>query len=109
VDCTPEDAAADSEATADAHADAGHADAAAPLEGIAAALQAFVGGLRSGVAPMGEVHENLMSLAMVEAAVQSAETGRRVLLDDVLARALEDATAAEPRADVRAELATALP
>ena len=34
--------------------------------------------------PYGEVHSNVLSLAMVEAAVRSAETGQRVALADVL-------------------------
>lgn len=76
-----------------------------PYSGIDGALQVFVQALRSGETPSGEVHENVMSLAMVEAAVQSAETGARVRLDDVLEHAYETALAAEARADVRAALA----
>jgi predicted dehydrogenase len=56
-------------------------------EGIAAALHAFVTALRTGVAPMGEIHENVPSLAMVEAAVLSAREHRRVELAEVLAAA----------------------
>jgi hypothetical protein len=55
---------------------------------------------------MGEVHENVLSLAMVEAAVRSAETGTRVLLDDVLNRAHAEALAAETRPAVRDALAS---
>ncbi len=50
---------------------------------------------------MGEVHENLMSLAMVEAAVESARAGATVRLDDVLHRAWETAVRDETRDDVR--------
>jgi predicted dehydrogenase len=73
-------------------------------QGIGWALQAFVAALRTGVAPMGEVHENVMSLAMVEAAVASAAAGARVQLDDVLDGAHADALRDERRADVRAVL-----
>jgi predicted dehydrogenase len=76
-----------------------------PHDGIAGSLAVFVEALRTGVAPMGEVHENLLSLAMVEAAVESATRGAPVLLDDVLARAHAEAVAAEERADVREALA----
>jgi predicted dehydrogenase len=78
---------------------------ASPYSGIDGALQVFVQALRSGETPSGEVHENIMSLAMVEAAVQSADTGARVRLDDVLEHAYETALAAEARADVRDALA----
>jgi len=44
------------------------------------------------------------SLAMVEAAIRSAETGSRVLVADVLADAHAQAVADEQRADVRAVL-----
>ncbi|WP_432496841.1 Gfo/Idh/MocA family protein [Kineococcus gypseus] len=74
---------------------------------IAGSLRAFARALRTGTAPAsGEVHENVLSLAMVEAAVASAATGARVLVDDVLARAHERALAAERREDVRAVLAS---
>jgi predicted dehydrogenase len=75
-------------------------------EGIAWALSEFVRALRTGVRPMGEVHENLLSLAMVEAAVLSTGTARRVMIDDVLDAALAEAIAAETREDVRAALRT---
>lgn len=75
-----------------------------PYDGIAGSLAIFCAALRSGETPMGEVHENAMSLAMVEAAVRSAELGRRVLLDDVLDDAHRQAVAEERRDDVRAVL-----
>ncbi len=63
-------------------------------EEIAGSLAEFVAAVRSGSVPSGEVHANILSLAMVEAAVRSAETGERVLIADVLAdahaRAIED-------------------
>jgi predicted dehydrogenase len=72
---------------------------------IAGSLASFVRALRTGETPDGEVHGNVMSLAMVEAAIESKDAGRRILLDDVLDRALAEALAAEARADVRERLA----
>jgi predicted dehydrogenase len=71
-----------------------------PHSGIGGALHTFVEALRTGQRPSGEVHENVMSLAMVEAAVQSAGSGRPARIDAVLARAYADAIRAEERADV---------
>lgn len=53
-------------------------------EEIAGALEDFVDAVRTGRTPDTEVHANIVSLAMVEAAVLSAEEGRRVLLAEVL-------------------------
>jgi predicted dehydrogenase len=72
-----------------------------PLSGIGGALQVFVRSLRTGETPSGEVHENVMSLAMVEAAVQSASTGHTEQVDEVLERAHTQAVREETRADVR--------
>ncbi|WP_432541927.1 Gfo/Idh/MocA family protein [Kineococcus sp. SYSU DK002] len=86
---------------------AGGADAAAgtdPGEGIAGSLAAFTRFLADGTALWGEVHDNVLSLAMVEAAVESAATGARVRLDDVLDRAHARAVADEQREDVLAVL-----
>ena len=71
-----------------------------PHSGIEGSLQVFCAALRTGVAPMGEVHENVLSLAMVEAAVESAATGQRVLVDDVLARAHAQAVTEEAQPQV---------
>jgi predicted dehydrogenase len=76
-----------------------------PGTGIAGALRVFTDAVRTGAVPMGEVHENVPSLAMVEAAVRSAQTGQRVLVDDVLAAAHADALLSETRPDVRDALA----
>jgi predicted dehydrogenase len=73
-------------------------------DGIEGSLAAFVTALRTGVTPDGEVHGNVMSLAMVEAAIESKDQGRRVLIDDVLDRAYAEAVAHEQRDDVRAKL-----
>lgn len=94
----------DHEPVLDAEVDAGD-PAGPPYSGIAGALQVFVRALRTGEPPSGEVHENVMSLAMVEAAVQSATSGRLERLDDVLDRAYARALREESRAEVRTALA----
>ncbi|MGY1750051.1 Gfo/Idh/MocA family protein [Modestobacter sp. SYSU DS0511] len=76
-----------------------------PHSDIAGALAVFCAALRTGETPMGEVHENVMSLAMVDAAVESAATGAPVLLDDVLARAHAQALAEETHPGVHDALA----
>ncbi|MGC0249845.1 Gfo/Idh/MocA family protein [Pseudactinotalea sp. Z1748] len=53
-------------------------------EGIEGALEVFLSALVSGQKPLGEVRENIASLAMVEAAVRSARTRQRVRIADVL-------------------------
>lgn len=79
-------------------------DAPTVSEGLAGSLAAFVAQLRGGPASMCDIADNVLSLAMVEAAVASAESGARVLIDDVLTRAQADAVAAETADDVRAVL-----
>ncbi|GLH96315.1 Gfo/Idh/MocA family protein [Phytohabitans aurantiacus] len=76
-----------------------------PYSGIAGALQVFVRALRTGEPPSGEVHENVMSLAMVESAVRSAASGRLERVDDVLRQAHAQALRDETRAEVRDALA----
>jgi len=71
------------------------------LSGIGAALAVFVDALRTGTTPMGEVHENLMSLAMVEAAVASSQAHAPVRLADVLEQAYAAAVRDETRPEVR--------
>ncbi|MFB9375880.1 Gfo/Idh/MocA family protein [Kineococcus gynurae] len=71
---------------------------------VPGSLAAFVTALRTGSPAMGEVHDNVLSLAMVEAATTSAATGRRVTVAEVLDRARTEALAAERRDDVRAVL-----
>jgi predicted dehydrogenase len=46
--------------------------------GIAGSLREFLDALRTGRTPQGECHDNIKSLAMVFAAVESADTGKRV-------------------------------
>jgi predicted dehydrogenase len=45
---------------------------------IAGSLQDFLTALETGAIPMGERHDNVRSLAMVSAAIESSTTGRRV-------------------------------
>lgn len=59
-------------------------DAPGPGKEIVGSLAEFVDAVRTGRRPMGEVRDNLLSLAMVFAAVKSAETGRRVAVAEVL-------------------------
>ncbi|WP_175417362.1 hypothetical protein [Arthrobacter sp. 24S4-2] len=49
---------------------------------------------------MGEVHGNIMGLAMVEAAMASASTGRRIILQDLLEESYQQAQADETNPDV---------
>lgn len=58
-----------------------------PGNSIEGSLADFAQALRTGVAPMGEVHDNLFSLAMVYGAISSAAQGRRVTIDEVLTEA----------------------
>jgi predicted dehydrogenase len=75
-------------------------------EEIAGSLAEFVAALRDGSVPPGEVHSNVMSLAMVEGAVRSAQTRQRVLLDDLLGEAYAQAVAEEKRPELRAAMAS---
>jgi predicted dehydrogenase len=54
---------------------------------VAKPLDDFVRALRTGTTPWGEASDNLWTLAMAEAAVVSATTGRRVEIDEVLSAA----------------------
>ena len=58
-----------------------------------ASLAEFCAALRGGPVPATEVHANVWTQAIVEAAVRSAETGRRVVLAELLDEALEEARA----------------
>ena len=79
-------------------------DAPAGPEEIAGSLAEFVRCLLSGQTPQSEIHENIHSLAMVEAAVLSADTGERVDIPQLLERRYEEAVRTERRADVRERL-----
>jgi predicted dehydrogenase len=69
------------------------------LASIAGSLAAFVDALSRDTAPATEVHRNVLSLAMVLCAVESAASGAPVLVDDALAAAHEVAVR-EASADV---------
>ncbi|MEV0829205.1 Gfo/Idh/MocA family protein [Nonomuraea rubra] len=73
-------------------------------EQIAGALAEFVAAVRTGAEPDGAIKGNLRSLAMVEAAVRSAETGERVGIGALLERAYEEALALPVRDEVRERL-----
>jgi predicted dehydrogenase len=75
-------------------------------EEIAGSLAEFVAALRDGSVPYGEVHGNVMSLAMVEGAVRSAQTRQRVALGQLLDDAYHQALAVEQRPELAAVLAS---
>ena len=81
-------------------------DSADVPEEIAGSLAEFVHALRTGTEPSGEVHGNVLSLAMVEAAVRSAEQKMRVSIEQVLAAAHATAQAEESKAEVKKILAS---
>lgn len=56
-----------------------------------ASLAQFCAALRTGTIPDSEVHSNVWTQAIVEAAVRAADTGRRVQLSEVLDEALQQA------------------
>ncbi|WP_420178892.1 Gfo/Idh/MocA family protein [Paenarthrobacter sp. TA1.8] len=66
-----------------------------PGQEIAGSLRDFVAAVRTGSTPMGRVHQNIMSLAMVEAAILSASTGARVSVDSLLEDSYQQAILAE--------------
>ncbi len=71
------------------------ADVVDPGKEIAGSLRDFIRALRTGSAPMGQVHENIMSLAMVEAAVASASSGTRVSVAGLLEASYQECLASE--------------
>ncbi|SEG91853.1 Predicted dehydrogenase [Nonomuraea solani] len=73
-------------------------------EQISGALAEFVASLRTGAEPSGAISRNLYSLAMVEAAVRSAESGERVEIDALLETAHADALALPLREEIRVRL-----
>jgi predicted dehydrogenase len=62
-------------------------------EQIAGSLAEFVAAVRGGGVPQSEVHANVVSVAMVEAAVRSAATGSVVRIADVVTEAHSEALA----------------
>jgi predicted dehydrogenase len=75
-------------------------------EEIAGSLAEFVTALRDGSVPYGEAHSNVLSLAMVEGAIRSAQTRRRIVLGDLFDDAYRQALAAEQRPELAAALAS---
>lgn len=71
-----------------------------PGQEIAGSLRDFVRALRTGSAPMGQVHENIMSLAMVEAAMASASSGTRVSVGGLLEASYQECLASERNPEV---------
>lgn len=74
-------------------------------EDIRHSLDLFVAAHRDGSVPDGEVHDNIRSLAMIEAAVRSSDEGRRITLAEVFDDAYAAALADERRPEVRERLA----
>jgi predicted dehydrogenase len=70
-------------------------------EQIAGSLAEFVRTLREGGTPQGEVHSNTISLAMVEAAIASAETGHPVTIASILETAYTEAVRTEQHPQIR--------
>ncbi|MDO5662688.1 MAG: Gfo/Idh/MocA family oxidoreductase [Brachybacterium sp.] len=77
------------------------ADDAREPDQIDASIIEFVTALREDRTPMSEVHENILSFAMVEAAVASVDRRGRVAIDDLLEEARLEAIAAETHPDAR--------
>lgn len=74
-------------------------------EGIEGSLEEFVLSLRAGTTPQNEVRANVLSLAMVEAAIRSSEgDGERVVIAELLEESLAQAIADEQRDDIAEEL-----
>lgn len=69
----------------------GRAPAPEELWELDASLDAFARAVREGTTPDSEVHANIWTQAIVEAAVRSADEGRRVTLAEVLDEALAQA------------------
>jgi predicted dehydrogenase len=76
-------------------------------EQIAGSLAEFVRTVRAGDrSPSGEVHSNLLSLAMVEAAIRSATEKRRVSIAEILTDAYDQAVRDETDPELLATLAS---
>ncbi|MEV6288220.1 Gfo/Idh/MocA family oxidoreductase [Kribbella sp. NPDC051770] len=73
-------------------------------EEIAGSLAEFVAAVRSGTTPQSEVHSNLISVAMVEAAVRSAALKSPVRIADVVGDAFTEALDTVQRPELLAAL-----
>lgn len=94
---------ADAEETTHLQAEVAADDDVEPDQ-IDASLIEFVSALREGRTPLTAVRSNVLSFAMVEAASLAAETGERVVVDELLQEALTQAIAMETDPDARAVL-----
>jgi predicted dehydrogenase len=70
-------------------------------EQIAGSLAEFVRAVRHSTVPQSEVHANVVSVAMVEAAVRSSASGEAVRIADVVAAAHAEAVDTVPEGAVR--------
>jgi predicted dehydrogenase len=61
--------------------------------GLPGSLSAFLDALETDGPTESEIHDNLLSVAVVEAVLESAATGRRVLIDEILESARAQARA----------------
>lgn len=76
-----------------------------PAESIDGSLADFVQAVRSRTEPSsGEIHENILTLAMVEAAVQSASTGEEIEIPRLIDGAWQEALRTDLGDDHRATL-----
>ncbi|HEY3557474.1 MAG TPA: Gfo/Idh/MocA family oxidoreductase [Kribbella sp.] len=73
-------------------------------EEIAGSLVEFVDAVRTSSTPQSEVHANVVSLAMVEAAVRSANTGVPVRIADIVTEAHTEALSTTQNPDLLAVL-----
>jgi predicted dehydrogenase len=73
-------------------------------ESIDGSLAEFLDALSTGATPSGEIHGNVFTLAMVEAAVRSTETRQTVEIAALIDAARDEALATNVRADLRAVL-----
>jgi predicted dehydrogenase len=73
-------------------------------EGLAGSLAEFISALRGRSTPTTEITANIPSLAMVEAALESARTGARVAIPELMQRARQTAIADEINPEVRQAL-----
>lgn len=73
-------------------------------EQTAGSLAEFVDAVQTGRVPSAEARRNVLSLAMVEAAIRSAQEGRRVLIAEILADAYASALDSEHDFEIRAVL-----
>ncbi|GAA3142482.1 putative dehydrogenase [Kribbella aluminosa] len=73
-------------------------------EEIAGSLAEFVNAVRTSTTPQSEVHSNVVSIAMVEAAVRSANTGVPIRITDIISEAHTEALSTTQNPDLLAAL-----